>query len=101
MELLNNNKYLWGTCMLFLNMGSRFIAADLGTFHEKVLSQNIVKKFILFCLFFVATRDVAAALVLTIGFSVIIYGVFNDKSKYTLIPKQQESVETLKKYYGL
>lgn len=86
--------------MLFLNLGSRFIMADLGQFNEKILSQNLVKKFILFCLFFVATRDVITAAILTICFSVIIYGLFNENSKYSLIPDDSFIKEKLKLYYN-
>jgi hypothetical protein len=85
--------------MLFLNMGSRFLMADLGAFNEKILSQNLVKKFILFCLFFVATRDIITSLLLTIAFSVIIYGLFNDKSKYSLVPSDPLIKDKMVSYY--
>jgi hypothetical protein len=99
-DLLNNNKFFWGSCMLFLNMGSRFVIADLGSFNEKILSHNLVKKFILFCLFFVATRDILTSLLLTIAFSIIIYGLFNENSKYSLVPQENEMKNVIKKYYN-
>ena len=32
LKSLNENKFAWGVALLVLNMGSRFLAADLGKF---------------------------------------------------------------------
>jgi hypothetical protein len=39
-DFLNNNKIVWGVTMLLLNFGSRFIIADLGKFHESLLTNE-------------------------------------------------------------
>lgn len=96
---LNNNPYFSGIALLMLNLGSRYIMSDLGEFHQKVLSHEIVKKIILFFLFFVGTRNVITSLILTIMFSVIIYGIFNENSKYSLIPNQKHLNRKIKEYY--
>jgi len=98
-DLINNNKYMWGSAMLFLNLGSRFVMADIGKFNEKLLSNDIAKKFILFCLFFIATRDVLTSAILTMAFSVIIYGLFNEQSRYSLVPNDSIIKQKIKNYY--
>ena len=90
MDIFNNNKYLWGISLLLLNLGSRHIVTDLGKFNESILAHEVVKKFILWSMFFVATRDVLVSCVLTFCFSIIAYGLFNENSKYSLVPNDQK-----------
>lgn len=96
---INQNPYFAGISLLMLNFGSRYIMTDLGKFIENVLSHNIVKRFILFCMFFVATRNFLTSLILTIVFSVLIYGLFNDHSKYSLVPNIHRVKHKMKEYY--
>jgi hypothetical protein len=99
MDFINGNKYLWGISLLLLNVGSRHIVMDLGKFNENILANSIVKKFVLFCMFFVATRDVLVSLVLTLCFSVIVYGLLNENSRYTLVPHDQSIKQKIREYY--
>lgn len=87
-ELLNNNKILWGVTMLMLNFGSRFVVADLGKFHEYILTNNIVKKLIVFSMFFVATRDIITAFLLTLIYIFVIDGLLHEKRKFCIVPKK-------------
>lgn len=96
---LNQNAYFAGVSLLMLNVGSRYIMSDIGNFLESVLTHDLVKKVILFCMFFVATRNITTSLVLTVVFSVVIYGLFNEKSKYSLIPNKAKIKDTLRDYY--
>jgi hypothetical protein len=98
---VNNNAYMAGFSLLMLNVGSRYIMADIGGFLEKVLAHDLVKKLVLFCMFFVATRNAVTSLVLTVVFSIIIYGFFNEKSRYSLIPNDDLIKRQLSQYYTL
>jgi hypothetical protein len=84
--LLNNNKLIWGATMLLLNIGSRFVVGDLGKFHELVLSNEYVKKIIVFSMFFVATRDIIASFLLTVLYVVIVDGLLHEKRKFCILP---------------
>jgi hypothetical protein len=84
--LLNNNKLVWGVTMLLLNVGSRFVVGDLGKFHELVLSNEYVKKIIVFSMFFVATRDIIASFLLTVLYVVIVDGLLHEKRKFCILP---------------
>ena len=88
LDLLNNNRILWGVTMIMLNIGSRFVIADLGKFHESLLTNEYVKKLILFCMFFVATRDILVAFVLTILYIIVVDGMLHEKRKFCIIPKR-------------
>lgn len=84
--VLNNNRVVWGVTMLLLNMGSRFVAADLGKFHESVLSNEYVKKIIVFSMFFVATRDILTSFLLTVLYVLVIDGLLHEKRKFCILP---------------
>lgn len=87
-ELMNNNRLLWGVTTLLLNLGSRYVVADLGKFHETILSNEYVKKIIIFCMFFVGIRDVVTSFLLTILYIVLIDGIFHEKRKFCILPKE-------------
>jgi hypothetical protein len=86
-SLLNQNRILWGITMILLNFGSRFVIADLGKSHEMILSSQIVKKIIIFSMFFIATRDIITSFLLTLGYIIIIDGMLHEKRKYCILPK--------------
>lgn len=88
LDILNNNRMFWGITMLLLNLGSRFVVADLGKIHETILANEYFKKLILFSMFFVATRDILAAFVLTILYIIVIDGLLHEKRKFCIIPKK-------------
>ena len=75
-ESLNENKYFIGFSMIFLNIGARFIIDELGDDLRSVISATMVRRFFIFCSFFMATKDVIKATILTIVFVIIISEVF-------------------------
>ncbi len=86
--VLNQNKVLWGVSMLLLNIGSRYVIADLGKSHEYILSSHIVKKLVVMAMFFVATRDLLTSFLLTISYVLIVDGILHEKRAYCLLPKK-------------
>lgn len=88
LAFLNNNKILWGVTMLLLNMGSKYVLADLGKIHEKVLTNEIAKKIVIFSMFFVSTRDLLVAFLLSVLYIIIIDGIFHEKRNFSLFKGQ-------------
>jgi len=84
----NTNLIFTGAAMLILNLGAKHIHADLGKVHEQILSNEYVKKIIIFCMFFVATRNISIAFLLTIFYIIIIDGILHEKRRFCLIPKK-------------
>lgn len=85
--VLNQNKIMWGVSMLLLNIGSRYVVADLGKSHEYILTSQIVKKLVVMSMFFVATRDLLTSFLLTIAYVLIVDGVLHEKKNFCLLPK--------------
>ena len=102
---LNNSKIFSGLIMIAMNLGSKYISMELNESQEEFLSKKLIRRIIIFAVFFVATRDILISIVLTIIFILFIGNLFNDSSKFCLIKKTnpktkliiKEDVEKAKK----
>ena len=86
---LNNNKYFIGIMMLVLNLGSKYLSLEISQNQEQILSNKIIRRFVLFSVTFVATRDIWVALSLTAVFIVLVSGIFNENSDYCVVSKNK------------
>jgi len=87
LSVANNNRIIWGLTMLLMNLGARYISADLGKSHEKILKSQVVKKLIVFSLFFVATRDILTSFIMAILYIIVVDGILHEDSKFCIVPK--------------
>ena len=76
LSCINENKYMIGITMIMLNIGARFIIDELDDELRKLISNTIVRRVVIFCSFFMATKDLFTATVLTIIFVIFINEVF-------------------------
>jgi len=76
LSCINENKYIIGLTMIMLNIGARFIIDELDDDLRKVISNTVVRRVVIFCSFFMATKDLFTATVLTIIFVIMINEVF-------------------------
>jgi len=76
-EDLNENKFFVGSMMIFVTIGGRYIITELSEEQKRLVHHPIVRKFFIFCAFFMATRDIQCATVLTIVFILIVSELFN------------------------
>lgn len=93
LTLANNNKIIWGVTMLLLNVGAKYVIADLGLIHEKLLANEIAKKIVIFSMFFVATRDIITAFVLSVLYVIIIDGIFHESRNFSVVKENEGTVK--------
>lgn len=92
MSSINTNPYFIGLMMLLLNLGGRFLALEITKEQEKFLSQPYVRRFFLFAVLFVATRNLVIAAGLAILVILLLGYLFNENSSMCLWkPCQSES----------
>jgi hypothetical protein len=84
---LNSNKYFMGIMMILLNLGSRYIFLELGKSHDMFFNNKIVRRALIFTIFFVATRDIIASVLLSIFFIIFFLELTHEKSAYCILPK--------------
>lgn len=101
LNMLNSSKYFAGLMMLLLNLGSKYISVDISPLQESVLGSAIFRRFMVFVLFFVATRDIKISLVSTAVFVILFMGIFNEESPYCLIPNAKRNKPITKEEYQL
>ena len=84
MASVNSNPYFIGIMMLLLNLGGSFLSLEISKDQEKILSMPIVRRFFLFAILFVATRNVVIAGGLAIIVILCIGYLFNENSDLCL-----------------
>ena len=86
-DYFNNNRYLAGLAMIMFNVGSRYLVVDMNKNTENLLKTKLMRRITLFSIFFIATRDLVTSFVLTTAFLVMTMNLFNEDSKYCVLPK--------------
>ena len=77
-EEFAENKYFIGVVMITMNIGARFLIDELTPEQKKMINTQNCRRFIVFCAFFAATRDLLSAVTLTIIFILFISEIFTD-----------------------
>ena len=92
---LNGSKYFSGILMILMNLGSKYVGLELSEFQDEFLSKKLIRRIIVFCIFFIATRDIIISVVLTAIFIIFIGGIFNDNSKFSLVKKYNPQTKVI------
>ncbi len=79
---LNTNPYFIGFMMLLLNLGGRFIGMEMSKEQEKTFQHPWIRKFFIFTVFFVATRNILVAAALTIVTLLLLAFLLNENSDF-------------------
>tara|TARA_B110000211_G_C13941990_1_gene492137 strand:- start:146 stop:604 length:459 start_codon:yes stop_codon:yes gene_type:complete len=90
---LNNNKYLAGITLLMLNIGSKYLIVDISKSTQQLLKLKIIRRFTIFSIFFIGTHNIVISIILTAAFIIFSNGLFNEKSKYYILPKKLKEEE--------
>jgi len=96
---LNGNKYMLGLMILLINLGARYIGNEVGEFMHKVLNHKFSRRFLIFLVLWMGTRDLVVAGVITIGFILIVNTIFNENSSLCILPVTNESTIITKEQY--
>jgi hypothetical protein len=81
---INTSPYFTASMMLLLNLGGRFLGLELSKNQEQFFMHPYVRRFLIFVVLFVATRNIAIAFWMTILIILIIGYFFNENSSLCL-----------------
>jgi len=95
---LSGNKYMLGLMILLINLGARYIGNEVGEFMHKVLNHKFSRRFLIFLVLWMGTRDLVVAGVITIGFILIVNTIFNENSSLCILPVTNNSSITKEQY---
>lgn len=96
---INTSKYMAGLMMILMNLGGRYISAEISEFQEEFFESPYVRRVFIFVVCFIATRDVQVSLILTIIFIVLVSGLLNENSKYCILPIKKNINKITKEEY--
>jgi len=83
--LVNTNPYFIGIMMLVLNLGGRFLVMEVSKDQELFFQNQWVRRFLIFIVLFVATRNILTAFLLTIVAVIAVGYLFNENSALCLL----------------
>jgi len=87
-ENLNTSKYFIGIMMIVLNIGSKYITVKLSKSQEAYVRNYVLRELLIFSVCWMGTRDIYISLVLTAVFFVLTQHLFNEESKFCVLPKR-------------
>lgn len=85
---INNSKLLAGLGMIILNLFSKYVVLDLSKSQEAFIKNTLTRELLIFVVAFVGTRDLLLSLFLTATFVILSGTVFNEKSRFCVIPEK-------------
>jgi len=80
--VFNGNLYFVGIMMLILNLGGRFIAMEITKEQEQFFQHPWVRRFLIFVVLFVATRNLIISFWLTVIVVLALGYLFNENSAF-------------------
>lgn len=84
---ISTNKLFIGLMMIFMNIGSRYIEIKL-TKGQEMIVKNIAREVLIFTIAFMGSRDIVISLIITAVFIILSNFVFNENSRFCILPKR-------------
>jgi hypothetical protein len=95
---LSSNKYILGLMILLINLGARYIGNELNEFSQKVLNHKFARRFLIFLVIWMGSRDLLVAFIITVGFILISNTLLNENSDYCILPIDNPTIITKEEY---
>ena len=93
LSILNDNKFFAGIIMLTMNIGSKYVSIELSKTQENYIKYSLGRQILVFAILWVGTRDIFTALVLTAIFTLLADYLFNENSKFCVIPEKYKELD--------
>jgi hypothetical protein len=86
---INTSPYVSSIMMLLLNLGGRFLGLELTKGQEKFFTHPYVRRFLIFCIMFVATRNILIAIWMTLLIIIVIGYITNETSAFCIFGRSK------------
>ena len=95
LKSLNDNKFFAAIIMLTLNIGSRYATFNFSKSQEEYIRNSIAREMLIFSIVWMGTRDIIISILMTASFVVLAEFLFNEKSKYCIMPDKYKNLEQI------
>jgi hypothetical protein len=92
LNILNDSKFFAGLVILVMNIGSKYISVELSKTQENYIKYSLGRQILIFAIIWMGTRDIVTSLIMTIIFIMFADYLFNEHSKYCIIPDQYKEL---------
>jgi hypothetical protein len=92
---VNSSKLFAGILMILMNVGSRYIELGLSKTQEHALRTGLGREIVIFCVVFLGTRDLVLSIIMTSAFIILSDHIFNEKSRFCVIPDKMKHIASL------
>jgi hypothetical protein len=93
LSIVNDNKFFAGVIMLTMNIGSKYVSIKLSKTQENYIKYSLGRQILVFAILWMGTRDIFTSLVLTAIFILLADYLFNENSKFCLIPNKYKELD--------
>jgi hypothetical protein len=90
---LNSSAYFSGLIMIMLNVGSKYITVELSKSQEQLLKNSVGRQVLIFSIIWMGIRDIYKSLIMTAVFVILTDHLFNEKSKFCVLPEYLKALE--------
>lgn len=87
MSMASASRALWGIAAVATALGSRHVLTDITKAQADLLACPLIKRFVVVCVVFSATRDLATSLALGFAVIIVLEHLSNENSPYNLLAR--------------
>lgn len=92
---INSSKLFAGILMILMNVGTKYVEIGLTKTQEHALRNSLGREIVIFCVVFLGTRDLLLSIIMTSAFIILSDHIFNEKSRFCIIPKKMKHIASL------
>ena len=92
---INSSKLFAGILMILMNVGTKYVEIGLTKTQEHALRNGLGREIIIFCVVFLGTRDLVLSIIMTSAFIILSDHIFNEKSRFCIIPEKMKHIASL------
>ena len=92
---VNNSKFFAGVVMLTVNIASKHMTIEISKSQEAYVKYTLGRQILIFAVLWMGTRDIVIALTLTAVFILLADYLFNENSKFCILPDKYRQLHKL------
>ena len=92
---VNNSKLFAGIIMILMNIGSKYITVKFSKSQEAYLRNYVGREILIFAVCWMGTKDIYMSLMLTAAFFVLSQHLFNEDSRFCVLPQKYRELHKL------
>ena len=90
-EYFQKSSLLIGLTIIFMNIGSSSIRQEMPDYIDEIINTPILRRFFIFTLVLIYTKDVGASIVVTLIFIILFNYLLNNKSRYCILSEKYKN----------